>query len=168
MQETHKSKKSSKYRCLKISNFSFVIDEKKEVHRLLRHTSFPATLRQRRCTHSMGTQGVSRPGYPSHRRTKQKDFGVLTSEGSRALMRLFSSPYPHTRLKLFLSKLRKLLSSLFSHPHNCLSQLLPRGNHSPVVVSVTFRHGDFPPQDKNKALADKSSNCLILLMALLF
>ena len=106
---------------------------------------FPATLRQRRCTHSMGTQRVSRPGYPSHRRTKQKDFGILTSEGSRALMRLFSSPYPHTRLKLFLSKLRKLLSSLFSHPHNCLSQLLPRGNHSPVVVSVTFRHGDLPP-----------------------
>lgn len=40
MQGTHKSKKSSKYRCLKISNFSFVIDEKKKVHRLLRHTSF--------------------------------------------------------------------------------------------------------------------------------
>ena len=39
MQGTHKSKKSSKYRCLKISNFSFVIDEKKKVHRLLRHTS---------------------------------------------------------------------------------------------------------------------------------
>ena len=29
MQGTHKSKKSSKYRCLKISNFSFVIDEKR-------------------------------------------------------------------------------------------------------------------------------------------
>ena len=40
MQGTHKSKKSSKYRCLKISNFSFVIDEKKKVHRLLRHTLF--------------------------------------------------------------------------------------------------------------------------------
>ena len=45
MQGTHKSKKSSKYRCLKISNFSFVIDEKKEVHRLLRHTSLDMVVR---------------------------------------------------------------------------------------------------------------------------
>lgn len=102
---------------------------------------FPATLRQRRCTHSMGTQGVSRPGYPSHRRTKQKDFGVLTSEGSRALMRLFSSPYPHTRLKLFLSKLRKLLSSLFSFLSSTQLPLSTSPKRKPLT-SGSF--GDIP------------------------
>uniref|UniRef100_UPI003FEE7EED hypothetical protein n=1 Tax=Prevotella sp. TaxID=59823 RepID=UPI003FEE7EED len=49
MQGTHKSKKSSTYRCLKISNFYFVIDEKKEgaslitTHPLCCYALLPAT-----------------------------------------------------------------------------------------------------------------------------